>query len=222
VSGHGNGDDRPPPSVIGIVTAGAGIVGYIYGMGAASLYLQLWSAGLPKGEALDEFTSRRFILIGVVVAAIAAALTFVLAVVIRKLASGQGATSSSRIPNPRKAASAFHNQATWRKSLALGAAGTLIAWLVLNTLILQLSLRVASVRTAAGCLSGIYVNSDLEGVHLADGVSKNLLLVPASEVLALSIGTKQKVSGQPIRRCDRAEQAATDLRALSTRAVPGG
>jgi hypothetical protein len=217
-----DGNDNSPPSLIGLVTAAAGVVGYVYGMGAASLYLQLWSAGLPKGEALDQFTSRRFVLIGVVVAAIAAALTFVLALAIRTLANEQRATSDSRIPNPRNAASAFQSQAIWRKSLVLGAAGTLIAWLVVNTLILHLRLRVASVRTAAGCLSGIYINSDAEGVHLADGVSKNLLLIPTSEVLALSIGTKQRVSGEPIRKCDPAEQAATDLRALSTRTTPAG
>lgn len=222
MSGHGNGNDGGPPTLVGIVTAAAGIVGYVYGMGAASLYLQLWSAGLPKGEALDEFTSRRFVLIGVVVAAIAAGLTFLLALGIWLVARRRGAKSGSQVPNHVRAASAFHNQRIWRKSLALGAVGTVLAWLGVNTVILHLSLRVASVRTADGCLSGIYINSDAEGVHLADGVSKTLLLIPASEVLSLSIGAKQNVSGQPIRKCDPAEQAATDLQTLSSRTVAGG
>jgi hypothetical protein len=217
-----NGTDRPQPTLVGLVTAGAGVVGYVYAMGAASLYLELWTAGLPKGEALDVFTSRRFVLIGAVVATAAAVLTALLAVAIRTLAHPPAPASTVKIKPARHAAWAFQRQAIWQKSLALGAVGTLVAWLVVNTLIIHLSLRVASVRTTSGCLSGIYISSDAEGVHLADGVSDRLLLIPTAEVQALSIGAKRTVSGQPIRRCDPAEATATDLRVLSTRAPVGG
>jgi hypothetical protein len=254
VLGDRNGTDRPQPTLVGLVTAGAGIVGYVYAMGAASLYLELWVAGLPKGEALDEFTSRRFVLIGAVVAAAAALLTVLLAVVIRRLArprapvvtaapaaggaaapdaapaaapeaggaAGASGAAAAAIRPARHAARAFQRQEIWQKSLVLGAVATLLAWLIVNTLIIHLSLRLASVQTPSGCVSGIYISSDAEGVHLADGVSDRLLLIPTSEVRSVSIGVKRTVSGQPIRRCSAAEQAATDLRALSSGTVAGG
>jgi hypothetical protein len=250
VLGDRNGTDRPQPTLVGLVTAGAGIVGYVYAMGAASLYLELWVAGLPKGEALDEFTSRRFVLIGAVVAAAAALLTVLLAVVIRRLArprapvvtaapaaapdaapaaapeaggaAGASGAAAAAIRPARHAARAFQRQEIWQKSLVLGAVATLLAWLIVNTLIIHLSLRLASVQTPSGCVSGIYISSDAEGVHLADGVSDRLLLIPTSEVRSVSIGVKRTVSGQPIRRCSATEQAATDLRALSSGTAAGG
>jgi hypothetical protein len=222
VPGDRDGTDPPQPSLVGLVTAGAGVVGYVYAMGAASLYLELWTAGLPKGEALDQFTSRRFVLIGVVVAAAAAILTLLLSLAIRTLAHPPKAGAEAKVLPPRHAAWIFQRKAIWQRSLALGAIATLVAWLVVNTLIIHLSLRVASVRTSSGCLSGIYISSDAEGVHLADGASDRLLLIPTAEVQALSIGAKRTVSGEPIRRCDPAEAIATDLRVLSTRTPVGG
>jgi hypothetical protein len=219
VPGDRHGTHRPEPTLVGLVTAGAGLVGYVYAMGAASLYVELARAGLPKGEALDEFSSRRFVLIGVVVAAAAAALTGLLALLIRKLAHPPKPGSRAKVlPWAR----VFQRQAIWQRSLALGAIATLAVWLVVNLLILHLSLRVASVETPSGCVSGIYISSDAEGVHLADGVSHSLLLIPTSEVRAVSIGVKRTVSGQPIRRCNATEQAATDLRVLSSRIAAGG
>jgi hypothetical protein len=213
--------EHESPTLVGLVTAGAGIVGYVYAMGAASLYLELWVAGLPKGEALDQFTSRRFLLIGVVVTAGAAALTALLAFVIRALGpdpaeSVEGARLLGRV------ASRFRRRATWQQSLTLAAVGTVLAWLLVNTLIIDLSLRLASVRTGSGCLSGIYISSDAEGVHLADGVSDSLLVIPASQIKAISIGAKRTVSGQSIRPCNAAESAATNLAGLSRATTPGG
>jgi hypothetical protein len=222
VPGDRNGTDPPQPSLVGLVTAGAGVVGYVYAMGAASLYLELWTAGLPKGEALDQFTSRRFVLIGVVVAAAAAILTLLLSLAIRRLAHPPKAGSEAKVLPPRHAAWIFQRKAIWQRSLALGAIATLVAWLVVNTLIIHLSLRIASVQTPSGCVSGIYISSDAEGVHLADGVSDSLLVIPTSEVRAVSIGVKRAVSGQSIRRCNATEQAATDLRVLLTRTTTGG
>ena len=186
--GDRNGTDPPQPSLVGLVTAGAGVVGYVYAMGAASLYLELWTAGLPKGEALDQFTSRRFVLIGAVVATAAAALTALLALAIRKLAHPPAPASTVKIKPARHAAWSFQRQAIWQRSLALGAIATLVAWLVVNTLIIHLSLRIASVQTSSGCLSGIYISSDAEGVHLADGVSDSLLIIPTAKSGALDRG----------------------------------
>ena len=209
------------PTLVGLVTAGAGIVGYVYAMGAASLYLELWVAGLPKGEALDQFTSRRFLLIGVVVAAGAAALTAVLAALIHHFGPDPGESVDTKVL-PARVALRFRRRATWLQSLELAAVGTIVAWLVANTLIIHLSLRIASVRTASGCVSGIYISSDTEGVHLADGRSDRLLVIPASAVQAVSIGDKRAVNGQPIRPCNAAESAATDLAALSSGTPAGG
>lgn len=222
MTGERNGDQRPQPTLVGLVTAGAGVVGYVYVMGAASLYLELWSAGLPKGEALDQFTSRRFVLIGVVVAVAAAALTVLLSVAIRTAARRPDTPSTAKALPARHAAWAFQRQAIWQKALALGAVGTLVAWLIVNTLIIHLSLRVASVQTSFGCVSGIYISSDANGVHLADGVSDTLLEIPASQVRSVSVGAKRTVDGQPIRRCTATEQTASDLRLLSTRTASGG
>ena len=209
------------PTLVGLVTAGAGIVGYVYAMGAASLYLELWVAGLPKGEALDQFAARRFLLIGVVVAAGAAALTGALAWLIHHFGPDPHESTDTKVL-PARVALRFRRRATWLQSLELAAIGTIVAWLVVNTLIIHLSLRIASVRTASGCLSGIYISSDAEGVHLADGVSDSLLLIPASQVQAVSIGAKRAVKGQPIRPCDATESAATDLAVLSSRTPAGG
>jgi hypothetical protein len=156
----------------------AGLVGLIYVLGAFALYSQLFAAGVPAGEALDEFTARRFVVIGV-------PMTILLAAV-----GGIVWWSASKVPRTGRLL-----------VVPIAVIVTLAIGIIIANLAFPIALRMAVVQLkgeAATCLSGAYISTDAQGVHLADGVNHALRTVSSAEVAGVTLGSKKALGDQSI------------------------
>jgi hypothetical protein len=54
--------------LVAAVASLLGLAGYVYVLGGLALYIELFRTGIPAGEAIDEFTSRRYLVVGLPIA----------------------------------------------------------------------------------------------------------------------------------------------------------
>jgi hypothetical protein len=195
----------------GILAGLAGVVGLIYLVGGLALYVELFQAGVPAGEAVEAFDARRFVLVGVPVfaasvfgLAVAWAVITALVLTYRRLFSKRG--------NPTTAQPGGWTAAHLRrhKVAALLGGGVILlltAWGVAAVLWPSIELRRASVElTGERCIEGGYISADARGVHLADGKHDQLLTVANDRVVRVRVMDKSPLDEQsitPIRPCPR-------------------
>jgi hypothetical protein len=78
---------------------------------------------------------------------------------------------------------------------------TLAIGIIIADLAFPIALRMAVVQLkgeAATCLSGAYISTDAQGVHLADGVNHALRTVSSAEVAGVTLGSKKALGDQSI------------------------
>jgi hypothetical protein len=199
------------PALAGLL----GLAGYVYVLGGLALYVELYRTGVPAGEAIDEFTSRRYLLVGLPIALIVGGVFLVSVLTVKfischapegleklgnKLASSSP-TSWFAKPGAKFVASL---EAHWptqpvRVLLAISAVLMVLCMVAAAFVWPPITLRQASVTTQNGqCITGAYISTDSNGVNLADGRAHQLRTVPTAEVVAVVIGQKLPLSDQSI------------------------
>jgi hypothetical protein len=164
-----------------VATGSATTLGIIYVLGGVALYLQLDRAGIPPGEGVDAFSSRRFIVVGVI-AAVCATL----------IGAAVGVAAHLLLRRSRR-----------RPVIAAAAAlvGVALGMYVFTYWLRPLTLREATVVTRHGeCLQGPFVSSDAQGVHL--GAEGELLTIRSDVVKTVTLRERVKASEQHIKRCN--------------------
>ena len=169
-----------------------GLAGYVYVLGGLALYIELYRTGVPAGEAIDEFTSRRYLVVGLPIALIVGLVFLTLVLAVRKFAKpGANFVAFLRKLWPKHPA---------RVLLAIGSVLMVLCMVAVAFVWPPITLRRASVTTHDGdCITGAYISTDGNGVNLADGKSNQLRTVPTAEVVAVVIGKKLALSDQSIR-----------------------
>jgi hypothetical protein len=199
------------PALAGLL----GLAGYVYVLGGLALYVELYRTGVPAGEAIDEFTSRRYLVVGLPIALIVGGV-FLVVVLAVKFISGHapgwldklGKELESRSltkwfakPGTKFVASLTGHWPTQpaRVLLAIGVVLMVLCIVAVAFVWPPITLRQASVTTQNGeCITGAYISSDDNGVNLADGRARRLRTVPTAEVVAVVIGRKLPLSDQSI------------------------
>ena len=192
-----------------------GLAGYVYVLGGLALYIELYRTGIPAGEAIDEFTSRRYLIVGLPIVVIVGAVFLVLVLVVRaisrkvpiwleKLGTALVTGNLTRwFAKPSAEFVAFLKE-HWPTRpvpvlLAVGAVLMVLCMVVATLVWPPITLRQASVTTQNGeCITGAYISTDGNGVNLADGKADRLRTVPTAEVVAVVIGKKLALSDQSI------------------------
>ena len=183
--------------LVGALAGLLGLTGYVYVVGGLALYIELYRTGVPAGEAIDEFTSRRYLLVGlpivgVFVVGVLAVLVGVFAV---NCITGHAPKWLEKL---RNVSVKLHWQPV-SVLLAIGAVLMGLCLLVAAFLWPAITLRQASVTTQNGqCITGAYISTDSNGVNLADGRAHELRTVPTAEVVAVVIGQKLPLRDQSI------------------------
>jgi hypothetical protein len=169
-----------------------GLAGYVYVLGGLALYIELYRTGVPAGEAIDEFTSRRYLVVGLPIALIVGLVFLTLVLAVRKFAKpGANFVAFLRKHWPKQPA---------RVLLAIGSMLMVLCMVAVAFVWPPITLRRASVTTQNGdCITGAYISTDGNGVNLADGKAHQLRMVPTAEVVAVVIGKKLALSDQSIR-----------------------
>jgi hypothetical protein len=192
-----------------------GLAGYVYVLGGLALYVELYRTGIPAGEAIDEFTSRRFLIVGLPIAVIVGGVFLILVFVVRaisrkapawleRLGTALVTRSLTRwFAKPTRRFVAFLEE-RWPTRpvpilLAIGAVLMVLCMVAAAFVWPPIKLRQASVTTQSGeCITGAYISTDSNGVNLADGRADRLRLVPTAEVVAVVIGKTLAVNDQSI------------------------
>jgi hypothetical protein len=195
-----------------------GLAGYVYVLGGLALYIELYRTGVPAGEAIDEFTSRRYLVVGLPIALIVGVVFLTLVLAGRKISHNTPA--SARLDKlgtalvTRRLTKWFAKPGAnfvsflrehWPKQparvlLAIGSVLMVLCMVAVAFVWPPITLRRASVTTKTGdCITGAYISTDGNGVNLADGKAHQLRTVPTAEVVAVVIGKKLALSDQSIR-----------------------
>lgn len=193
-----------------------GLAGYVYVLGGLALYIELYRTGVPAGEAIDEFTSRRYLVVGLPIALIVGVVFLTLVLAVRKISHKTpawldklGTALVTRrltkwFAKPGAKFVAFLRK-HWPKQparvlLAIGSVLMVLCMVAVAFVWPPITLRRASVTTHDGdCITGAYISTDGNGVNLADGKANQLRTVPTAEVVAVVIGKKLALSDQSIR-----------------------
>lgn len=208
---------RDATHLVAVLVGLLGLAGYVYVLGGLALYIELYRTGVPAGEAIDEFTSRRYLLVGlpIVVVFVVGVLALLVVVLVGVLAVNfiRGHEPKRRKPTGNDLASRRTSwfaklranfKQHWSKRpvpvlLAIGAVLMVLCLLVAASLWPPITLRQASVTTQNGeCITGAYISMDSNGVNLADGRAHQLRTVPTAEVVAVVIGQKLPLIDQSI------------------------
>jgi hypothetical protein len=182
--------------VVGALAGLLGLAGYVYVLGGLALYVELYRTGVPAGEAIDEFTSRRYLLIGLPIALIVGVACLVV-VLAAKFINGHAPKWLKKLGNTSL-------KRHWPTQpvpvlLVIGAVLMVVCMVVAALVWPPITLRQASVTTQNGeCITGAYISTDSNGVNLADGRAHQLRTVPTAEVVAVVIGQKLSLSDQSI------------------------
>jgi MFS family permease len=164
----------------------AGVVGVVYVLGGIALYVELSRTGVPAGEALDQFSGRRFIVIGVPVTAVAG------------VVSACAGAVSWQLPKAKQWSP--HWAAAWIAGwvgiclLVAGGVGYLAFPVKLRRAVVYLT------TPRAACVAGAYVSTDSLGVHLADGIRDELQTIAPAQVARIRLLDKERLDQQAIRR----------------------
>lgn len=203
--------------LVGALAGLLGLTGYVYVLGGLALYIELYRTGVPAAEAIDEFASRRYLLVGlpivgVFVVGVLVVLVIVLAVnLIRRHVPKWREPTGNDLASRRtswfaklRANFVASPEQQWPKRpvlflLAIGAVLMVLCLLVAAFAWPAITLRQASVTTQNGeCITGAYISMDSNGVNLADGRAHQLRTVPTAEVVAVVIGQKLPLIDQSI------------------------
>ncbi len=201
--------------VVGALAGLLALSGYVYVLGGLALYIELYRTGVPAGEAIDEFTSRRYLLVGLPIALIVGSVFLVVVLTVRCISGhapkgleklGNNLASSSPTSWFAKPGAKFvaSLKAHWptqpvRVLLAISAVLLVLCMVAVAIVWPPITLRQASVTTQNGeCITGAYISTDSNGVNLADGKAHQLRTVPTAEVVAVMIGQKLRLSDQSI------------------------
>ncbi len=192
-----------------------GLAGYVYVLGGLALYVELYRTGIPAGEAIDQFTSRRYLVVGLPIALIVGGVFLLLLLgvgfinrkapvwlenlgtelVTRRLTSWFAKPSANFVELLRS---------HWPTRpvpilLAIGAVLMALCMVAAAFVWPPISLRQAMVSTQNGqCITGAYISTDGNGVNLASGKADQLRTVPTAEVAAVVIGKRLALSDQSI------------------------
>jgi hypothetical protein len=201
--------------LVGALAGLLGLTGYVYVLGGLALYVELFRTGIPAGEAIDEFTSRRYLVVGLPIALIVG-VVFLVVVLAVKFISGHARGGLDKLgeklksrsltkwfakPGAKFVASLRGHWPTQpvRVLLAIGLVLMVLCMVAVAFVWPPITLRQASVTTQNGeCITGAYISTDGNGVNLADGRARRLWTVPTAKVVAVVIGQKLPLSDQSI------------------------
>jgi hypothetical protein len=166
---------------------------FLYVYGGAALFVEYYKSGLPAGDIIDLLPARRFLVVGGPIVAGSVIVLLALGGLVARL-----------LPGTAKR----YRESTPVVGLGIFLAASLLAVGVGAWFVWPLKLHEATVRTAAGCVTGAFISADAQGVHLADGMAAAdgthgvplLLTVPDAQVRSVEVSGTRSIDELSIGR----------------------